>query len=184
MVVFIGLTMIFSSDVFADKNHVFPKLSFINVSSLNKVLRSEIFISEDRQLRAAHLILEYEPLSRIFQDAGYAIRAGDPRLNCIDISKPRFLARRDLPPVVLPLQPVLLEAATTPREVVASSRLSLEEEIEKFHFEEEEIQETPLDNISDAEEEADRHSGVHFPTLVVTHLDSTFEEEKDEMALK
>ena len=66
MVVFIGLTMIFSSDVFADKNHVFPILSFINISSLNKVLRFEIFISEDRQLRAAHLILEYEPLSRIF----------------------------------------------------------------------------------------------------------------------
>ena len=86
--------------------------------------------------------------------------------------------------MVLPLQPGLLEAATTPREVVASSRLSLEEEIENFHFEEGEIQETPLDNISDAEEEADRHSGVHFPTLVVTRLDSTSEEEKDEMALK
>jgi len=70
MVVFIGLTMIFSSNVFVDKNHVTLRLSFVNVSGLNKVLRSEIFISEDRQLWAVHLILEYEPLSRSFLDVG------------------------------------------------------------------------------------------------------------------
>ena len=69
------------------------------------------------------------------------------------------------------------------REEVASSHLSLEEEIDKFHFEEGEIQEAPVVNISDAKEEADRHSGVHVPILVVTRLDSTSEEEKDEMAL-
>jgi len=67
---FIGLTMISSSDVFADKNHVAPRLSFVNVLGLNKVLRSEIFISEDRQLRVADLILEYKPLSPSFQDTG------------------------------------------------------------------------------------------------------------------
>ena len=63
----------------------------MNVLALNKILRSEVFISEDGQLRAAPLILDYEPLSRIFQDAGQAIKAGDPRLNRIDVSKPRFL---------------------------------------------------------------------------------------------
>ena len=68
--VFIDLTIISSSDVFIDKNHVAPRLSFVNVLGLNKVLKSNIFISEDRQLRSAHLILEYEPLSRIFQDVG------------------------------------------------------------------------------------------------------------------
>ena len=50
MVVFIGLTMISSSDIFADKNHVALRLSFVNVPGLNKLLRSEIFIIEDRQL--------------------------------------------------------------------------------------------------------------------------------------
>ena len=50
MVAFIGLTMISSSDVFAYKNHVALTLSFVNVPSFNKVLRSEVFISEDRQL--------------------------------------------------------------------------------------------------------------------------------------
>ena len=69
MAVFSGLTMISSLDVFANKNHIALRLSSVNVSGLNKVLRSEIFISEDRQLRVDHLILEYEPLSRSFQDA-------------------------------------------------------------------------------------------------------------------
>ena len=85
--------------------------------------------------------------------------------------------------MVLPLQQVFPEVAATPREEVASSRLLLKEEIENFDFEEGEIQETPLVNISDAEEKADRHSGVHLPTLVVARLDSTSEEKEDEMAL-
>ena len=60
-------------------------------------------MSEDRQLRAAPLILDYEPLSRIFQDVGQAIRARSPRLARIDVSKPGFLAQRDLPPVPQPI---------------------------------------------------------------------------------
>ena len=66
----IGLTMFAFSDVFADKDHVSPKLSFVNVPRLNFLRRLEIFVSEDNQLRAAHLILGYEPLSRIYQDVG------------------------------------------------------------------------------------------------------------------
>ena len=61
--------MISSSDIFVDKRHVASKLSLVNVSGLNKLLRLEVFISEDRQLRAVHLILDYELLSRIYQDA-------------------------------------------------------------------------------------------------------------------
>ena len=85
--------------------------------------------------------------------------------------------------MVLPLQEDLPEVAAAPREEDASSRLSLEEKIDKFQFEEGEIQETPLVNISDAKEEADRYSGVHHPTLVVACVDSTSEEEEDDMAL-
>ena len=50
----------------------------MNVPAFNKLLRSKVFISEDRQLHAAPLILDYEPLSRTFQDLGQAIKAGDP----------------------------------------------------------------------------------------------------------
>ena len=63
-------------------------------------------MSEDRQLHAVHLILDFEPISRVFQEIGLAIRAGDPRINRIDVSKPDFLARKDLPPVRLHVQQI------------------------------------------------------------------------------
>ena len=83
------------------------------------------------------MILDFEPISEIYQEIGHAIRAGDPRLAQIDVLILNFLAREDLPPVVLPLQRVLLKAAAAPREEIASSRSSLKEEMDKFHFEEE-----------------------------------------------
>ena len=54
------------SAIFADKRHVVPCLNLVNVANLNKVLRSEVFVSEDRQLRAVHLILDFEPISNNF----------------------------------------------------------------------------------------------------------------------
>lgn len=76
-----------------------PNVSFVNVADLNKDLRSEVFVNEDRQLRAIHLILGFEPLSNIFQDTGNLITAGDRRLARIDVMTPRFLAREDVAPV-------------------------------------------------------------------------------------
>ena len=55
---------------FAIKAHVAPRISLVNVQTFNYLLRLEIFVSEDKQLQVAHLILDYEPLSRIFQDVG------------------------------------------------------------------------------------------------------------------
>ena len=89
-------------------------------------------MSEDRQLRAVHLILDFEPISRVFQEIGHAIRAGDLRINRIDIFKPDFLARDDLPPVrlpvqqilhplIIPLQQVPLEVPVAAKEEIASS---------------------------------------------------------------
>ena len=63
---FVNLTMVCSLDVFADKAYVAPRLSFVNVVALNKVLRSEIFVSEDGQLRVVHSVLDFEPLSNAF----------------------------------------------------------------------------------------------------------------------
>ena len=100
---------------FANKERMTPQLSLVNVPTLNFLLRSEIYMSADGQLRAAPLILEYEPLSRALVDAGQAIRASSPRLARIDVSIPGFLASTDLPPVQLPAQPVL-PAAIVPVE--------------------------------------------------------------------
>lgn len=47
---FINLTMVYSSDVFVDKGYLASKLSLVNITTLNKVLWFEIFVSEDEQL--------------------------------------------------------------------------------------------------------------------------------------
>ena len=56
-----------------------PKLSLINVPTLNYLLRSQIFVNDDEQLRAVHLILDFKPISRVFLDVGNSIRADDYR---------------------------------------------------------------------------------------------------------
>ena len=115
------------------------------------------------QLRAVHLILDFEPISRSFLDVGNSIRVGDHRLARIDISRPNFLAPYDLrlvdhpipqgiPLVAQPLQQVPLREAII-REGTASSS-SLEQEIDRFQFEEETIL------VSEAEEEVNEHSCV------------------------
>ena len=82
-----------------DKTQTNPWISLINVPALNYLLRSQIFVNNDGQLRATHLILDYEPISRTFLDVGNFIRANDYRLARIDVSRPGFLAPHDLPPV-------------------------------------------------------------------------------------
>ena len=86
-----------------DKLYTNPKLSLINVLALNYLLRSQIFVNNDGQLRAVHLILDFEPISRSFLDVGNSIRVGDHRLARIDVSRPNFLAPYDFPPVDHPI---------------------------------------------------------------------------------
>ena len=123
-------------------------------------------------MRAVHLILDFEPISRVFQEIGHAIRARDPRINRIDVSKPDFLAREDLPPVrlrvqqippplIIPLQQVPLKASVAAKEEIASSRLSLEEEIDQFRFVEDVGLSEKLVDISDSETESVNLSSIH-----------------------
>ena len=164
-----------------DKLFTNPKLSLINVPELNYLLRSEIFVNNDGQLRAVHPILDFEPISRSFLDVGNSIRAGNHRLVHIDVSRPNFLVSYDLPPVdhpipqgiplvAQPLQQVPLGEAII-REGTASSS-SLEQEIDRFQFEEETIL------VSEAEEGADEHSCVQTPAQVVTYIADTSDEEE------
>ena len=118
------------------------------------------------------MILDFEPISRVFQEIGHVIRARDPRINRIDVSKPDFLARENLPPVrlpvqkippplIIPLQQVPLEAPVVVEEEIASSRLSLEEEIDQFCFVEDVgPSEKPVD-ISNSETESVNLSSVY-----------------------
>ena len=110
-------------------------------------MRSQIFVSDDGQLQAVHLILDYKPLSNTFQEVDNAIRADNYRLARIEVSRPHFLAPYDLPQVdhpvpqgiplaAPPIQQVPFVVAAAEERVASSS--SLEEEIDKFQFEEEE----------------------------------------------
>ena len=165
-----------------DKLFTNPKLSLINVPALNYLLRSEIFVNDDGQLRAVHLILDFEPISRSFLDVGNSIRAGDHRLARIDVSRPNFLAPYDLPPVDHPIPQGIPLVAQPLREVPlgeailregTTSSSPLEQEIDKFRFEEETVL------VSEAEEGADEHSCVQTPVQVVTYIADTSDEEED-----
>ena len=164
-----------------DKLYTNPKLSLINVPALNYLLRSQIFVNNDGQLHAVHLILDFELISRSFLDVSNSIRTGDHRLARIDVSQPNFLAPYDLPPVdhpipqgiplaAQPLQQVPLGEAIIGEGTASSS--SLEQEIDRFRFEEETIL------ISEAEEGADEHSCVQTPAQVVTYIASTSDEKE------
>ena len=175
-----------------DKEQVNPQISLINVPALNYLLRSQIFVNDDGQLRATHLILDYEPLSRSFLNVGNAIRANNYRLACIDVSRPHFLAPHDLSPVdhsipqgiplaAQPIQQVPLGQAVAEEGIASSS--SLEEEIDKFQFEEEETRVEAI-VISEAEEETDEHSCIQTPTSIVTYVKDFSDNEAKEMAPK
>ncbi|KAL0013065.1 hypothetical protein SO802_000134 [Lithocarpus litseifolius] len=88
----------------------------------------------------------------------------------------------DLPQVELPLHPPPRVEAV-PKEEADSSRLSLEAEIDHFHFEEEEekAQEEPWD-ISDSEGNLDKSSAAPSPKLIVARVDESIGKE-EEMAL-
>lgn len=162
------------SAISIDRRLVAPWLNHTNVAAFNYLLRLEIFVSENRQLWAVHLILDFDPISKIFQEVGHAIRSGDPWINRINVSKLDFLARDDLPPVrlpvhqippqlAIPLQQVPLEAKAAVERIASSSRLSLKEDIDRFCFaKEERTPERPVE-ISDTKTEFDRFSTAHQP---------------------
>ena len=138
--------------------------------------------------------MDYEPLSNTFLEVGNAIRANDYWLACIDVFWPHFLAPYNLPPVdhpiphgvslaAPPIQQVPLGVATAEKRV-ASSFSSLEEEIDKFQFEEEETQGVEVIFISKAEEETDKYLCVQAPAPIITYVEGSSDEEVEKMAPK
>ena len=75
-----------------------PSLRLVNKASLDRVLRAEIYINEsDSQLRAAHLILGYNPISRAFQVPSCVIRAKDPQFHRISVAYEGFVVPQGVP---------------------------------------------------------------------------------------
>ena len=121
------------------------------------------------------------------------LSANDYQLARIDVSRPHFLAPHDLPPVDHPIPQGILLAAqpiqqvplgqAVAKEGIASSS-SLEEEIDKFQFEEEETQGVEAIVISEAEKETDEYSCIQTPTPVITYVEDSSDNEAEEMAPK
>ena len=83
---------------FADSHSTKPLLSLVNRASLDRILRSKVYINKaNGQLRAAHLILGYTPISRAFQAPRCVIKARDPWLHRINVAYEGFVVHKGIP---------------------------------------------------------------------------------------
>ena len=68
----------------------------VNRADLETIFKAEVTVNEvDNQVRAAHKILEYDPIQKSFSVLKYVIRAKDPRLHRITIAEHGFLLRSE-----------------------------------------------------------------------------------------
>ena len=97
-----------------------PSLRLVNKASLDRILQAEVYVNEsDGQLRAAHLILGYTPISHAFQAPKCVIRARDPRLHRISVAYEGFVVPQGIPlprysPLTEPLPVATLATGATP----------------------------------------------------------------------
>ena len=125
-----------------EKNAVVPNFSLMNQASLDRILKAEVFVHTDGQLRAAHLILDYMPISNAFQAPKYVIKAKDPRLQRISVAIPGCLITGSVPEGTLATCPIpkgITRVTQPPQHTIeegTSSHLALIKEEEE---EEEEV---------------------------------------------
>ena len=115
---------------FIDKHVVVSNFNLVNQPNLDKILKAEVFVHSDNQLRAACLILDYNPLSLSFQALKCVIKAKDLCLHLINVIVPVFLNPGPGPQGVLKVEPLLqykVKDETTPSQLATKE----EEEEEK-----------------------------------------------------
>ena len=95
-----------SPNGFADRNATIPNFNLVNQPSFDKILKAEVFIHTDGQLRAAHLILDYILISKSFQAPKCIIKAKDPHLHRISVAAPGFLTTGPIPKGTLTTNPI------------------------------------------------------------------------------
>ena len=121
---------------FTDPNSTAPLLHLVNKASLDRILQSKVYVNEaNGQLRAAHLILGYEPISRTFQALRCVIRAKDPWLHRISAAYEGFIVLEGVPkntPFTQPLPiATLLERVPSPSPILQVEEEEKEEEEEE-----------------------------------------------------
>ena len=162
---------------FADKNTAIPNFGLVNQASLDKILKAEMFVHTDGQLRAAHLILDYVPISKVFQASKCMIKARDPLLQRISVAAPGFLISSPIPegtlatgsiPEGIPKVAVPPQQAT---EVATSSHPT--------NTEEEEVVE-----VSDSEDEFEIFNQALSPDISTFDLSHPFTPILEEMGIQ
>ena len=119
------------------------------------MLQADIYVNEaDGQLRAAHLILRYTPLSFDFQALKYVIRARDSQLSHISVAYQGFVVPEGVPlprdtPLTQPLFVATLSAGASASQPVLREKEDRSEEEEE---EEERIPEEIVD-LTDSSDE-------------------------------
>ena len=103
--------------------------NLVNKSSLDKILKAEVFVHSDSQLRVVHIILGYTPISKTFQVTKCVIKAQDPRLHRISVAASGFLLPYPILNGILTTTPIL---EGVPKVEASSSRpINKEEEKKK-----------------------------------------------------
>ena len=136
MVLLLLTILFFSVHGSTDKNAGVPNFNLVNQSSLDKILNAEVFVHMDGQLRAAHIILGYTPISKTFQASKCIIKARDPRLHRISVATLGFLIFGPIVEGVLTTDPIL---EGIPKVEASSSCPIVKENEEEEEEEEEEI---------------------------------------------
>ena len=106
---------------------------------MDRVLQAKIYVNEsDGQLRAAHLILGYNPILRAFQARSCVIRAKDPWLRRISVAYEGFVIPQDIPlPIYSPLTEPLPVASLAAPATSSPPVFQVEEEEEEVEQEKE-----------------------------------------------
>ena len=155
---------------FTDRRSSKPLLKLVNGESLDRILRSEVFINEaDGQLQVAYIILRYTPISFAFQAPKCVIKAKDPRLHRISVAYEGFIVPEGiLIPKGTPFtQPLFVGI---PSVGASSSPLVLREEEEEKEKEEEEHPEGAL-ALSDSSDRFEMFNQPLSPENTLANLD-------------
>ena len=81
---------------FLEKKAIVERWSLVKFELLNRVLRSDIFLHPNGQLRAIHVILDFTPISNRFQTSKHVIKARDSHLALVDVAIEGFIGKPPL----------------------------------------------------------------------------------------
>ena len=114
---------------FTNKHVAVPNFNLVNQPSLDKMLKAEMFVHSDGQLRATNHILSYNLLTSSFQVPKCVIKVKDSCLHQISVAALGFLT---IDPILRGVLKVTLPPQYTTREATSSHPAIKEEEEEEI----------------------------------------------------